>query len=62
MSDKRIYVERRPEGDYDVRRPGSERASDVTPTQAGRRAGAGNQSGRRGARGARALHDRREAG
>jgi hypothetical protein len=35
MSDKRIYVERRPEGDYAVRKPGSERASDVTRTQAG---------------------------
>ncbi|WP_316232762.1 DUF2188 domain-containing protein [Bradyrhizobium sp. SZCCHNPS2010] len=33
MNDKRIYVERRPEGDYAVRRPGSERASDVLPTQ-----------------------------
>ncbi|MGJ4996549.1 DUF2188 domain-containing protein [Bradyrhizobium sp. HKCCYLS3077] len=33
MKDKRIYVERRPEGDYAVRRPGSERASDVLPTQ-----------------------------
>lgn len=28
-----LYVERRPEGDYAVRRPGSERASDVLPTQ-----------------------------
>jgi hypothetical protein len=34
MSDKRIYVERRPEGDYAVRRPDSERASAVEPTQA----------------------------
>ncbi|WP_079218467.1 DUF2188 domain-containing protein [Herbaspirillum robiniae] len=33
MSDKRIYVERRPEGDYAVRRPNSQRASDVLPTQ-----------------------------
>lgn len=34
MPDKRIYVERRKEeGDYAVRRPGSERASDVKPTQ-----------------------------
>ncbi|WP_316229060.1 DUF2188 domain-containing protein [Bradyrhizobium sp. SZCCHNR1070] len=33
MKDKRIYVERRPEGDYAVRRAGSERASDVLPTQ-----------------------------
>jgi len=31
--DKRIYVERRPEGDYAVRRPDAERASDVKPTQ-----------------------------
>lgn len=34
MSDKRIYVERRSAGDYAVRRAGSERASDVTRTQA----------------------------
>lgn len=33
MADKRIYVERRDEGDYAVRRAGSERASDVLPTQ-----------------------------
>jgi hypothetical protein len=33
MSDKRIYVERRPEGDYAVRRANSARASDVLPTQ-----------------------------
>jgi hypothetical protein len=33
MSDKRIFVERRPEGDYAVRRPNSERASAVLPTQ-----------------------------
>jgi len=34
MSDKKIFVERRPEGDYAVRKPNSERASDVLPTQA----------------------------
>ncbi|MGH7951482.1 MAG: DNA adenine methylase [Limisphaerales bacterium] len=34
MSDKRIYVEQRPEGDYAVRKPGSDRASAVEPTQA----------------------------
>lgn len=33
MKDKRIYVEQRPEGDFAVRRAGSERASAVTPTQ-----------------------------
>jgi hypothetical protein len=33
MTDKRIYVERRSEGDYAVRRANSERASDVLPTQ-----------------------------
>ena len=33
MKDKRIYVERRPQGDNAVRRPNSERASDVLPTQ-----------------------------
>jgi Uncharacterized protein conserved in bacteria (DUF2188) len=32
--DKRIFVEQRTEGDYAVRRPNSERASDVLPTQA----------------------------
>jgi hypothetical protein len=34
MSDKSLFVERRPEGDYAVRKPGSERASAVEPTQA----------------------------
>jgi len=34
MTDKRVYVERRPQGDYAVRRAKSERASDVLPTQA----------------------------
>jgi len=34
MSDKRLYVERRPEGDYAVRRANSARASAVEPTQA----------------------------
>ncbi len=34
MSDKkRLFVERRPEGDYAVRKVHSERASDVLPTQ-----------------------------
>jgi hypothetical protein len=28
-----LYVERRPQGDYAIRRPDSDRASDVTPTQ-----------------------------
>ena len=32
--DKNLFVERRPEGDYAVRRPNSERASAVEPTQA----------------------------
>jgi len=32
-SNNRLYVERRPEGDYAVRRANSERASDVLPTQ-----------------------------
>jgi len=31
--DKRLYVERRPEGDYAVRRADSKRASAVAPTQ-----------------------------
>jgi Uncharacterized protein conserved in bacteria (DUF2188) len=34
MSDKRLFVERRSEGDYAVRKPGSERASAVCRTQA----------------------------
>jgi hypothetical protein len=34
MADDKLFVERRPEGDYAVRRPGSERASAVEPIQA----------------------------
>src|SRR5271163_5182316 len=34
MNRKNTYVERRPEGDFAVRKPGSERASAVEPTQA----------------------------
>ena len=34
MTDKKIFVERRPEGDYAVRKANSERASAVLPTQA----------------------------
>jgi Uncharacterized protein conserved in bacteria (DUF2188) len=34
MNRKNTYVERRPEGDFAVRKPGSERASAVAPTQA----------------------------
>jgi hypothetical protein len=35
MSKKdRLFVERRDQGDYAVRKPDSERASDVQPTQA----------------------------
>lgn len=34
MSDNRVFIERRPEtGDYAVRKPGSDKASVVTPTQ-----------------------------
>ena len=33
MTDTRLFVERRPQGDYAVRRADSERASDVLPTQ-----------------------------
>jgi hypothetical protein len=34
MSDKdRLFIERRPQGDYAIRRGGSERASDVRDTQ-----------------------------
>jgi hypothetical protein len=34
MSNKRVYIERRSEGDYAIRRANSERASAVEPTQA----------------------------
>lgn len=34
MADEHLYIERRPEGDYAVRRPKSERASATGPTQA----------------------------
>lgn len=34
MTSKKIFVEQRAKGDYAVRRPNSERASDVMPTQA----------------------------
>ncbi len=34
MNDMRLFVERRPEGDYAVRKPNSERASAVCRTQA----------------------------
>jgi len=33
MADSKVFVERRENGDYAVRRPNSERASAVTPTQ-----------------------------
>jgi hypothetical protein len=33
MDKDRLFVERRPQGDYAVRKPNSERASDVLPTQ-----------------------------
>jgi pyridoxine/pyridoxamine 5'-phosphate oxidase len=34
MSNKNLFVERRPQGDFAVRRPNSERASAVESTQA----------------------------
>ena len=34
MSDKQLFVERRPEGDYAVRKANSDRASDILPMQA----------------------------
>lgn len=34
MTDKRLFVEQREQGDYAVRKPNSQRASDVLPTQA----------------------------
>lgn len=34
MSKKNVYIERRPQGDYAVRKPGADRASAVESTQA----------------------------
>lgn len=34
MAKNQLFVERRPQGDYAVRRPNAGRASDVLPTQA----------------------------
>jgi len=34
MADKRLFIERRPQGDYAVRRADSRRASAIAPTQA----------------------------
>lgn len=34
MKKDELFIERREQGDYAVRRPGSQRASAVTPTQA----------------------------
>jgi len=33
MAKDRLFVERRPQGDYAVRKPNSERASAIVPTQ-----------------------------
>jgi uncharacterized protein YdaT len=33
MSNKNLFIERRPQGDYAVRKGNSERASDILPTQ-----------------------------
>ena len=33
MDEDRLFIERRQQGDYAVRRPNSRRASDVLPTQ-----------------------------
>lgn len=33
MSDRKLFVEQRPGGDYAVRRPASKRASAIAPTQ-----------------------------
>ena len=35
MSNKNLFIERREQGDYAVRRPGSDRASAVEQTQGG---------------------------
>lgn len=34
MATNELYIERREQGDYAVRKPGSERASAILPTQA----------------------------
>jgi Uncharacterized protein conserved in bacteria (DUF2188) len=33
MNKDQLFVERRPQGDYAIRRPNAQRASDVLPTQ-----------------------------
>jgi len=33
MKEDELFIERRDQGDYAVRKPGSQRASDVLPTQ-----------------------------
>jgi hypothetical protein len=33
MKKDQLYLERRPQGDFAIRRPNSQRASDVKPTQ-----------------------------
>jgi hypothetical protein len=33
MTNNRLFVEQRPQGDYAVRKPGSDRASAILPTQ-----------------------------
>ncbi len=33
MKDDELFIERREQGDYAIRKPGSQRASDVLPTQ-----------------------------
>ena len=33
MSDKKVFIEQRPEGDYAIGKPDSKRASAVEPTQ-----------------------------
>ena len=35
MGKNQLFVERRPQGDYAVRKPDSQRASAILPTQAG---------------------------
>lgn len=61
MSKGKLFVERRPQGDYAVRKPDSQRASAVAATQAKAIAQAQTPERDRSRR-TRSIHDGREAG
>ena len=63
MSNGNIFVERRPDGNYAVEKPGAERASAILPTQSEAIERAKEISpGSRPDVGASETHDQREAG